>query len=44
MRGHAIVSSDYAIKVVNLKYDNCKDSIINERYEQINLANRLNKT
>ncbi|MEB7753249.1 putative immunity protein [Staphylococcus pseudoxylosus] len=41
MRGHAIVSSDYAIKVINLKYDNHKDSIVKERDEQINLANRL---
>ena len=31
MRGHAIVSSDYAIKVINLKYTNNYNIVINER-------------
>lgn len=38
MRGHAIVSSDYAIKVINLKYTNNYNIVINERNIQIELA------
>lgn len=38
MRGHAIVSSDYVIKVINLKYTNNYNIVINERNIQIELA------
>ena len=38
MRGHAIVSSDYSIKVVNLLFPNDDNSIIKEREKQIELA------
>ena len=38
MRGHAIVSSDYAIKVINLKYTNNYNIVINERNIQIEFA------
>ncbi|WP_166627105.1 putative immunity protein [Jeotgalicoccus sp. S0W5] len=41
MRGHAIVSSDYAVKFVNLEKDNCVDSVVDERNEQLNLAYEL---
>ena len=38
MRGHAIVSSDYAIKVIQLKYPNDLDRVRVERERQIALA------
>lgn len=38
MRGHAIVSSDYAIKVINLLHNNSKREAGNERTRQIELA------
>jgi len=38
MRGHAIVSSDYSIKVINLLFPNDDDSIAKEREKQIVLA------
>lgn len=38
MRGHAIVSSDYSIKVINLLFPNDNNSIIKEREKQIELA------
>ena len=38
MRGHAIVSSDYAIKLINLKYKNDYDMVKSERNIQIELA------
>lgn len=41
MRGHAIVSSDYAIKVINLLTDNDKVEAGNERNRQIELAESL---
>ncbi|HJG47362.1 MAG TPA: hypothetical protein K8U70_00580 [Facklamia tabacinasalis] len=41
MRGHAIVSADYAIKVVNLKYPNDIDAIIAERKQQIQLVSKI---
>lgn len=37
MRGHAIVSSDYAVKVVNLLNSNSKLEAINERNKQMEL-------
>ena len=37
MRGHAIVSSDYAIKVINLLTNNDKAEASNERNRQIEL-------
>ena len=41
MRGHAIVSSDYAIKVINLLNNNSKVEVIKERGKQIELAKSL---
>lgn len=41
MRGHAIVSSDYAIKVINLLNNNSKIEASNERNKQIELAKSL---
>lgn len=38
MRGHAIVASDYAIKVINLVYPNSRMEASKERYRQIELA------
>ena len=38
MRGHAIVSSDYAIKLINLEYKNDYDLVKSERNIQIELA------
>lgn len=38
MRGHAIVSSDYAIKVIQLKYGKDLDRVRVERERQITLA------
>ena len=38
MRGHAIVSSDYAVKVINLLNNNGKIEAVNERNKQIELA------
>lgn len=43
MRGHAIVSSDYAIKVINLLYPNSLSNTIVERKKQIALADELTK-
>lgn len=43
MRGHAIVSSDYAIRVINLKNDNNLSSIIKERDKQIEMVNELER-
>lgn len=40
MRGHAIVSSDYAIKVVNLLYKNNVSEARKERNRQIELAKK----
>lgn len=41
MRGHAIVSSDYAVKVVNLLHNRDVDEVSNERNKQIELAKSL---
>lgn len=41
MRGHAIVSSDYAVKVINLLNNNCKSEAVNERNKQIELAKSM---
>lgn len=41
MRGHAIVSSDYAIKVNNLLNNNSKIEAVKERDKQIKLAKSL---
>ena len=41
MRGHALVSSDYAIKLVNLLFDNSLEAVIEERQRQIRLAQRI---
>lgn len=41
LRGHAIVSADYAIKVINLKYPNDMDVIITEREQQIQLVAKV---
>lgn len=41
MRGHAIVSSDYAIKVINLIYPNSLEHVIAEREKQIVIAKQL---
>lgn len=38
MRGHAIVASDYAVKVINLLNNNSKIEASNERKRQIELA------
>ena len=43
MRGHAIVSSDYAIKVCNITYNNDIKAVITERETQITLAKALTK-
>lgn len=37
MRGHAIVSSDYAVKVVNLLNSNSRIEAVNERNKQMEL-------
>lgn len=43
MRGHAIVSSDYAIKVINLIYPNNLNSVVVERKAQIALAKKITR-
>lgn len=43
MRGHAIVSSDYAIKVINILFPNNMVKIQEERDRQIELANTIMK-
>lgn len=40
MRAHAIVSSDYGIKVINLLYPEDDKAVIKERNNQINLAKK----
>lgn len=44
MRGHAIVSSDYAIKVINLIYPNSLEHVIAEREKQIVIAKKISKS
>ncbi len=39
MRGHGILSADYAIKVINLLYPGNPEPVIEERRKQIRLAN-----
>ncbi|MGP4066118.1 putative immunity protein [Oceanobacillus sp. M65] len=41
MRGHAMVSSDYAIKVVNLLTNNSLDASMKERKRQLAIINDL---
>lgn len=41
MRGHSIVSADYAIKVLNVMHNNQIEPVIAERQAQIELAERL---
>lgn len=41
MRGHAIVSADYAIKVINLQQPNNEAAVILEREKQLELAKHL---
>lgn len=41
MRGHAIVSSDYAIKVINMLYYGNMIKVMEERDRQIELANEI---
>lgn len=41
MRGHAIISADYAIKVANLKHPNDMDTVIAERKQQIQLVSKI---
>lgn len=41
MRGHAIVSADYAIKVVNLKHPNDMEAVIAGRKQQIQLVSKI---
>ncbi|WP_313631455.1 putative immunity protein [Enterococcus devriesei] len=41
MRGHAVVASDYGIKVVNLCYPNEKPEVIKERQRQIRQARQI---
>lgn len=41
MRGHAIVSADYAIKVINLKYPKDMDKVIEEREHQLQLVKEI---
>ena len=43
MRGHAIVSSDYAIKVINILFPNDNLKVEEERNRQIELANQIIK-
>ena len=43
MRGHAIVSSDYAIKVINIIYPNSLERVIAEREKQIVIAKQISK-
>ncbi|MBP2622368.1 putative immunity protein [Streptococcus oricebi] len=38
MRGHAIVSADYAVKVINLQSPDDMQAVISERKQQIELA------
>ncbi|NQX46117.1 hypothetical protein HQN87_12315 [Paenibacillus tritici] len=41
MRGHALVSSDYAIKAINVLTDNSTDSSTKERERQLNILHEL---
>lgn len=41
MRGHAIVSSDYAIKAINILFPDNRIKVIEERERQIELAKNL---
>lgn len=43
MRGHAIVSSDYGVKVINILYPDNNEKIIEERNAQINLAREVSR-
>ncbi len=41
MRGHAIVSSDYAIKLINIEHPKNPEKVIEERQAQIALAKSM---
>ena len=41
MRGHAVVSSDYAIKVMNLLFPDTMEKVEEERNRQIAIANQI---
>jgi len=43
MRGHAIVSADYAVKVINLQSPDDMKAVISERKQQIRLAKEWQK-
>ena len=44
MRGHAIVSADYAVKVVNLQSPDDMQAVVRERKQQIELAKEWQKS
>ncbi|GGO00998.1 putative immunity protein [Saccharibacillus kuerlensis] len=41
MRGHALVSSDYAVKLVNLLFNNSLEAATRERQRQLKILNEL---
>jgi len=43
MRGHAIVSADYAVKVINMQSPDDMKAVISERKQQIRLAKEWQK-
>lgn len=43
MRGHAIVSADYAVKVINLQSSDDMQAVVRERKQQIELAKEWQK-
>ena len=44
MRGHAIVSADYAVKVLNLQCPDDMQAVVSERKQQIRLAKEWQKS
>ena len=44
MRGHAIVSADYAVKVINLQSSDDMQAVVRERKQQIELAKEWQKS
>lgn len=44
MRGHAIVSADYAVKVINLQSPDDMQAVVRERKQQIELAIKWQKS
>ncbi len=43
MRGHAIVSADYAVKAINLQSPDDMQAVVRERNQQIELAKEWQK-